>query len=98
MVANKIVIRDYVSISTKGLLKSVGDKIKKETYFNIMIKCLATATVHNCEDIIICSRNEELSFYISCFDVECLFHGLQDLIFREHFVQSMRDVPYLIQL
>ena len=54
MVANKIVIRDYVSISTNGLLKSVGDKIKRETYFNIIIKCIATATVHNCEDIIMC--------------------------------------------
>ena len=51
MVANKIVIRDYVSISTKGLLKYVGDNIKK---LISMIKCIATATVHNCEDIIMC--------------------------------------------
>ena len=41
MVANKIVIRDSVSISINGLLKYVGDKIKKETYFNMMIKCIA---------------------------------------------------------
>ena len=41
MVANKIVIRDSVSISINGLLKYVGDKIKKEAYFNMMIKCIA---------------------------------------------------------
>merc|ERR1719412_3235179 len=51
MVANKIVIRDSVSISTNGLLKYVGDKIKR---LISMIKCIATATVHNCEDIIMC--------------------------------------------